>query len=129
MEKWKRSFELFVWGKGVTNPAQKKALLRNCGGSQIQDVYFTFPSRKPGEGENVYDITIEQLDGYFTLQVNVPDERHFFRTMIQVTTEMVDQFVSRPREKADCCEFGEATDENIRDEVIEKTHACPIYTN
>ena len=34
--------------------------------------------------------------------------------------ESVDQFVTRLREKADCCEFGETADENIRDQVIEK---------
>ena len=38
----------------------------------------------------------------------------------QLPTESVDQFVARLREKADCCEFGETEDENIRDHVIEK---------
>ena len=40
--------------------------------------------------------------------------------MTQLPTESVDQFVTRLREKADCCEFGETADENIRDQVIEK---------
>ena len=33
----------------------------------------------------------------------------------QLPTESVDQFVTRLREKEDCCEFGETADENIRD--------------
>ena len=37
-KKWKRSFELFGCGKGVTNPAQNKALFVHCGGSQMHDV-------------------------------------------------------------------------------------------
>ena len=92
----------------------------------MQDVYFTFSTRSPGESKNVYDITIEQLDGYFTPQVNVHYERHLFRTMTKLITETVDQFVTRLREKADCCEFGEATDENIRDQLIEKCSSSQL---
>ena len=92
----------------------------------MQDVYFTFPTRSPGESKNVYDITIEQLDGYFTPQVNVHYERHLFRTMTKLITETVDQFVTRLREKANCCEFGEATDENIRDQLIEKCSSSQL---
>lgn len=40
--------------------------------------------------------------------------------MTQLPTESIDQFVTRLREKADCCEFSETTDENSRDQVIEK---------
>ena len=66
-KKWRRSFELFACGKGVTNARQKKALLLHCGGTQMQDVYFTFPpARQPGEGETVYTVAIEQLDRYST---------------------------------------------------------------
>ena len=111
-KKWKRSFELFASGKGSTNAAQNKALLLHCGGPQMQDVYFTFPpARQPGERETVYTVAIEQLHQYFTPQVNVPYERHLFRTMTQLPAESIDQFVTRLREKADCCEFGEETDE------------------
>ena len=71
-KKWKRSFELFVVGKGVQNAAQKKALLLHCG-PQMQDVYYTFPeARELGEGETVYTVAMEQLDQYFMPQVNVP---------------------------------------------------------
>ena len=40
--------------------------------------------------------------------------------MSQLPTESVDQFITRLRERADYCEFGDAKDENIRDQVIEK---------
>ena len=87
----------------------------------MQDVYYTFPeAREPGEGETVYTVAMEQLDQYFMPQVNVPYERHLFRTMAQLPTESVDQFMTRLREKAEYCEFGDAKDENIRDQVIEK---------
>ena len=56
--------------------------------------------------ETVYTVAMGQLDRYFTPQVNIPYERHLFRT--------------RLRDRADYCEFGEATNENIRDQVIDK---------
>ena len=72
-KKWKRSFKLFVVGKGVQDATQKKALLLHCGGPQMQDVYYTFPeAREPGEGETVYTVAMEQLDQYFMPQVNAP---------------------------------------------------------
>ena len=40
--------------------------------------------------------------------------------MAQLPTESVDQFITRLRERAEYCEFGDTKDENIRDQVIEK---------
>ena len=66
---------------------------------------------QPGVRENVYTVSIEQLDRYFAPQVNVPT--HIFRTITQLPTESFDPFITRLREKADCCEFGETADEKI----------------
>ena len=81
---------------------------------------FYFPS-KPGVRENVYKVSIEQLDRYFAPQVNVPYERHIFRTITQLPTESFDPFITRLREKADCCEFGETADEEIS--LLAELHA------
>ena len=106
-KKWKRLFELFVVGKGVQNAAPKKVLLFHCGGPQMQDVYYTFPeAQEPGEGETVYTAAMEQVDQYFMPQVNVPYERHLFRTIAQLPAH----------ERAEYCEFSE----NIRDQVVKK---------
>ena len=40
--------------------------------------------------------------------------------MAQLHTESIDQYVTRLRQKADYCQFGDKVDENIRDQVIEK---------
>lgn len=67
----------------------------------MQDVYYTFPEApEPAEGETVYTVAMEQLDQYFTPQVNVPYERHLFRTMAKLPTESTDQFITRLRERA-----------------------------
>ena len=57
-ERWMRSFELFVMGKGITNAEQKQALLLHCAGQDVQDIFYTLPT---GEGESVYDKTNDAL--------------------------------------------------------------------
>ncbi|CAM1324638.1 Uncharacterised protein g8732 [Pycnogonum litorale] len=83
-QRWKRAFELFVIGKGISDPTQKKALLLHCGRMDLQDIYFTLPSiSNPVEQHNVYSIAMEQLENYFSPQTNVPYERHLFRNLCQ----------------------------------------------
>ena len=38
--KWKRSFKLFLTGKGVTDDAQQRALLLHAAGVDVQEIYF-----------------------------------------------------------------------------------------
>ena len=40
-KRWKRSFNLFLTAKGITNDKQKLALLLHTGGSELQELYFT----------------------------------------------------------------------------------------
>ena len=119
-QKWVRSFELFCIGRGVTNVDQKKALMLHCGGTDLQDVYFTFEPKEPGDGENVYSVTQKQLSDYFMPQENVPYERHLFRNMTQNSDETVDQYITRLRQRVEFCKFGDQANEQIRDQVIEK---------
>ena len=57
--------------------------------------------------------------------MNLPFERHLFRKMEQAQNETVDQFVSRLRQKAISCRFGNI-DEAIRDQVIEKCRSMHL---
>ena len=69
-----------------------------------------------------YTVAMEQLDQYFTPQVKVPYERHLFRTVAQLPTQSVDQFITRLRKRAEYCEFGNAKDDNNR---LSK-NVCPV---
>ena len=62
------------------------------------------------------------MDKYFKPQANIPYERFCFREMSQLPSETVEQFVTRLRQKAQSCEFGDAAavDGQIRDQVISK---------
>ena len=67
---------------------------------------FSPYSTTRGEGENVYTLIMEQLDDSFSPQVNVPHERHLF--------------IKRLRQRAVYCDFGDKTNAQIQDQVIEK---------
>ena len=43
-KKWKRTFKLYLTEKGVTDDAQKRALLLHAAGVDVQEIYFTLVS-------------------------------------------------------------------------------------
>ena len=53
-----------------------------------------------------------------------PTRDNLFRTMAQLPTKSIDQFITRLHERAEYCKFGDAKEENIRDQVIEKCMSC-----
>ena len=63
---------------------------------------------------------MKALDTHFTPEKNIPFERHSFRQAKQQTGETVDDFCSRLKSLASTCDFGEATDDHIRDQIIDK---------
>ena len=121
--KWKRAFELYVLGKGITSDSQKRGLLLHTAGLEVQDVYFTLV---PGGDDKDYPATLKVLDDYFIPKANVPFERHLFRQISQSSEETVDQFVCRLRQRAALCDFGEREDEYIRDQFIDKCYSAKL---
>ncbi|XP_078374413.1 uncharacterized protein LOC144657954 [Oculina patagonica] len=118
-ERWLRAFELYAVGKGVKNVDQKKALLLHTAGLSVQDIYFTLNEEG---GTDSYQKVKATLNKYFKPRANVPYERLCFRETSQLANETIEQFVTRLRQKAQTCEFGDgaAVDEQIRDQVISK---------
>ena len=100
--KWKRSFKLYLTGKGVTDDAQKRALLLHAAGVDVQEIYFTLVSE---DEITTFEATMKVLDDYFIPKANVPFERHLFRQIAQEMGGTVDQFVCRLRQRAASCDF------------------------
>ena len=121
--KWKRAFQLYVLGKGITNDSQKRGLLLHTAGLDVQEVYFTLV---PNGAETNYAETFKVLDDHFIPKANAPFERHLFRQISQSSEETVDQFVCRLRQRAASCEFGEREDEYIRDQLIDKCYSAKL---
>ena len=117
-ERWLRAFEFYADGKGVEEAKQKKALLLHSAGMQVQDVFHTLAV---GATDDLYEEAVKSLNTYFKPKVNVPFERHLFRSMEQKANETVEQYITRLKSKATTCDFGaDKVEEQIRDQVIEK---------
>ena len=57
---------------------------------------------------------------HFRSDENIPFERHVFWQLVLMDGESVDKFVVRLRRQARYCNFGDALDDNLRDQLIEK---------
>lgn len=75
-----------------------------------------------------YAATKTALTDYFKPARNVPYQRHLFRQAKQQESETVTQYVTRLRQLARDCDFGNGTDDFIRDQVIDKCSSTPLRT-
>ena len=108
----------FLEAKGLSKDSQRTALLRHCAGQDVQDT-LTDPGPVP-EGDTEYAKAMRSLDSYFFPQVKNPFERLEFRQAKQDESETADQFVMKLFQLSEHCEFGEAKEEHIRDQLIDK---------
>ena len=72
------------------------------------------------EYDSEYAKAMRSLDAHFAHRVNIPFERHQFRQAKQEESETADQFVLRLFQPSENCVFGEAKEEHIRDQLIDK---------
>ena len=91
-------------------------------GPSVQDIFYILGVPDPVDDQNVYDLAVAALDGHFQLQNNAAFERSQFCAMVQLPSEMVDQYTTRLRQKAVYCDFHNV-DENVPDQIIEKCYS------
>ena len=79
-KRWKKSFQFFVEGKGVTNAEQKKALLLHCAGVNVQEIFETLTSFAADVKDEIdeYEAALTILDEHFSPKANVPVRSHLF---------------------------------------------------
>jgi len=116
-KKWKRSFGYFIDARAIDSAAQKRALLLDCAGEEVQDIFDTLPEEETPE--NDYAKAIAALDKYFTPRTNIPYERFIFRRTGIEEGENITRYVTKLKQLAVSCEFADR-DDMIRDQVIEK---------
>ena len=122
--RWLRGFEIFADASGCTVDRQKRQLLLHCAGLETQEIFFTFPAPIL----ETYAATAGKLTEYFKPAKNVPYNRHNFRQAKQEDHENMAQFVTRLKQLAVDCDFGDKLDENVRDQVIDKCSNSQIRT-
>ena len=89
-------------------------MLLHCVGPDVQELFETL------DGGTSFAEAVKALDAHFTPEKNIPFEHHSFRQAKQQTGETVDDFCIRLKSLASTCDFGEATDDHIRDQIIDK---------
>ncbi|XP_055584741.1 uncharacterized protein K02A2.6-like [Uranotaenia lowii] len=122
-KKWKRSFEIFLEVNNVTQPARKRSYLLHYAGPDVQDIFFNLRGENELEvppDSDLYQESVQLLDGYFLPLKCLPRERHIFRNLEQSPDESIEKFVLRLREQGELCEYGNWLEENIKEQIFEK---------
>ena len=119
-----KSFNYFITASGINNDERKHALLLHMVGPATQEIYETLGVND--QNENKLDTALAALNNHFKAKKNVPFERSVFRNANQNTGETTDQYVTRLRQLAQHCEYGNETDNNIRDQVISSCRSSKL---
>ena len=91
-ETWKDDFQLFVIASGITNAAQKRALLLHMAGKEVKEIY-----RSLAKSEDTYEEVIEKLDDYFKPKKNLSYERYVFKKSKQNADEDTATYITKLR--------------------------------
>ena len=81
----------------------------------VQDIFLTLPNT--GDVKD-YRKAVDALNAYFASKVDTTYARHCFRQLIQAPGETIRQFATRLRRASKDCDYGEDTDNQIRDEIF-----------
>lgn len=114
-KKWKKQFEYYIVASGITQAAQKRALLLHVAGPRLQDIFETL-----SETGNSYEQAIEKLDEYLLPKMNVTHARRMFAECDHKEGESMASYVTRLREMAANCEYGDLTEDLITSHAVDK---------
>ena len=122
-KRWKKAFQYYLDGRGITQAKQARALLLHCAGMDVQDIFETLtdpghPDGTTPDPHNVYEKAVRTLDAHFLPKLDTPYERHLFHRMRQEENETVDQYVARLRRQGQNCKFPDL-DDCIRDQLVD----------
>lgn len=84
-----KTLKSFVTGSGVTDRAQKRALLLHLAGPDVQKIFETLEGTS---ADNDYDSAIQSLDEYVKPKKNISFEQHKFNSEKQKENETVQDF-------------------------------------
>ena len=107
-KRWKRSYEYYIEGKGITQAGRKKSQLLHLAGIEVQDLYEDLVDPGPVNASTDDDnkVCIRKFDAHFHADDNVPYERRVFRHTAPLAGETADKFMVRLRKQARHCNFG-----------------------
>ena len=126
--RWILMFENFLLAIGGDkfSALRQRAVLLTCLGTEGQRVYESLPTGVKLENEDDFQFTKRRLREHFEPKRNVCAERYRFRCRAQQPGESVLQWISSLRQLASSCEYGDRTDEFLRDQLIERTSSSKL---
>ena len=116
--KWKRRFEQFREASGLSGESETRqvsTLLYTMG--ENADNLLT-STRITSEERKKYDTVLAKLDGFFKVRRNVIFERAKFNRRNQLPGETVEQYISELYALVETCEYGNLTEEMLRDRIV-----------
>ena len=121
-ENWRRYLEDFDIYLVRSEKEGKKdnvkiALLLNCGGRGLVDIFNTLSFEDP-EDKTKYKDVLAKLSVYFEPKQYITYERYRFFTRVQKVDESIDDYITDLKIKARNCNFGDLKDEMMRDKII-----------
>ena len=114
-KRWKiymNEVNLFLLASGITNDTQKRAVLLHVSGKQVRQVFNTFT-----DVGTSYQDACDKLQEHFVPKKNIIYERWQFRNARQTEAENCLSFVTRLKNMAETCEYGNP-DEEVRDQFV-----------
>ena len=127
--RWLKSFCLYADSKGLIlqadsadNKVQRRTSLLHSAGEDVQEIFETLADTCAAAD---YAKAEKALNDYFIPKVNSTYQNHVFRSMEQQDGETVAQFVTRLKQVVKDCDYGDQSDNQIRDQVVQrcKSHA------
>jgi len=116
--KWKRRFEQYRLASGLSEKSDEcqASTLLYCLGTDSDDVLTT--TRISDDDRKKYNKVLEKFDEYFKVRHNVIFERARFNRRNQHPGESAEDYITVLHQLAQGCEYGEMTDELIRDRLV-----------
>lgn len=138
-ENWLESFNVFIRAGRITDDQWKIDLLLLYAGQKVQQLFKTLPEvsnvhlRGPRTktfsyipNMTVYEEAVSKLNAIFLPKVNRTYERPILRQMKQKTEEDINSFTIRLRLQAERCGFGDATEDNVKDQIIQNCQSASL---
>ncbi|CAG2249249.1 unnamed protein product [Mytilus edulis] len=114
LEGIEREFRYFK----ITQPEDKKDALLIYGGKELVRLEKSLKNDITA-GTDEYDVLKNKINKYFLPKKNKHHSRYIFSKIKPERGEMIGCYVSRLREKANDCEFGNTTEERILEHCIQ----------
>ena len=118
--RWLSTFETYLMASGLdganVTAARRRAILAYCLGIEGQRIFASLTET------DTYATAVTALRNHFGPKRSVMMERYTFRQRAQRPCESVREYITALHELVANCNFGQLSDELIRDQLIEKTN-------